>query len=50
MQDVVEVDESYLVRLDYHQLRLLAVRLGVLVQDDPNLDLLRQRVLQCQLM
>ena len=42
------MDESYLNALSYTALRALAVKLGVLIQDDPGLDLLRQRVRQCE--
>lgn len=42
------MNERYFNDLSYHELRLLAVRLGVLVQDNPSLDVLRQRILQCQ--
>jgi hypothetical protein len=48
-RDVIEVSESYMNSLSYTRLRGLAMQLGVLVQDDPSLDLLRQRVRQCEL-
>jgi hypothetical protein len=45
---VVEIDESELQKLKYTALRVLARKLGVLVQDDPGHDLLLQRVLSLQ--
>lgn len=45
---MLNVDEGYLNSLSYTLLRALSVKLGVLVQDDPGLDLLRQRVRQCE--
>jgi hypothetical protein len=47
--EVVEVSESYITSLRYNDLRKFAVSLGVLVQDDPSLDVLRQRIRQCRL-
>lgn len=45
----MEISEEQLSALDYTKLRVLAMQLGVLVQDDPSLDVLRQRIRQCQM-
>lgn len=45
----MEVSAGYLKSLRYHDLRVLAGSLGVLVQDDPSLDVLRQRIRQCRM-
>lgn len=44
----MRVDAKLLGSLNHHALRVLAVQLGVLVQDNPSLDVLRQRIRHCE--
>lgn len=41
------MNDAAFKRMSYHELRILAVKLGVLVQDNPALDVLRSRILHC---
>ena len=42
------VNDAAFARMSYHDLRVLAVKLGALVQDNPALDVLRSRILHCK--
>jgi hypothetical protein len=44
----VTVSDAVFARMSYHDLRVLAVKLGVLVQDNPPLDVLQSRIRHCQ--
>jgi len=44
----VTVNDAAFARMSYHELRVLAVQLGVLVQDNPALDVLRSRIQHCR--
>ena len=41
------VGDAEFERLTYTELRKVAVEVGALVQDDPDVDLLKQRIRQC---
>lgn len=43
----MQVNDRLFQRMSYHELRVLAGQLGVLVQDNPTLDVLRQRIQHC---
>ena len=42
------VDDSLLANMSRHELRVLAVQLGVLVQDNPENDVLKSRIRHCK--
>lgn len=42
------VDDALFERMSRHELRVLAVQLGLLVQDNPETDVLRSRIRHCK--
>ena len=47
--DVHEVDEDNLKKMDHAALHMLAQELGLVINDEPSEKTLRQRVLSCVL-